>query len=197
MPVAPRPEPADFDGKVRRKGLAWMKRRKIDTSRPLPKGEGLRDYWRDCLDDMYVSYGQCCAYLAVFLHNIGEVSIDHFEPKSKRPDLAYEWSNYRLACALMNVRKKDHEDVLDPFVVQNGWFRLEPVTGHIFPNPDVDEALQEKIRATIKRLGLDDAQCRKIRTRHFQEYCEGRISGDYLKTHSPFVWFEANRQDLL
>ena len=29
-------------------------------------------------------------------------SVDHYVAKSGRWDLAYEWSNYRLACAAMN-----------------------------------------------------------------------------------------------
>ena len=31
-----------------------------------------------------------------------DASVDHFVPKSRRWDLVYEWSNYRLACTTMN-----------------------------------------------------------------------------------------------
>jgi hypothetical protein len=95
----------------------------------------------------------------------------------------------------MNSRKRDYDDVLDPFEIEDGWFRLETVSGRIYPNPDAVN--QVEIHATIDRLGLDDAQCRKMRSRHFQDYINGDVSTDFLSRRSPFIWFEADRQGLL
>ena len=97
--VEPQPEPAGFDEKVRRKGLVYLRRKNIALDRPLPTGIELKPYWRDCLDDLHAKYRGVCAYLSVFIERVtGGASIDHFVAKSKRPDLIYEWSNYRLAC---------------------------------------------------------------------------------------------------
>ncbi|MBF0245113.1 MAG: hypothetical protein HQL31_07550 [Planctomycetes bacterium] len=196
--VAAQPEPETFDSEVRQKGLAWLRRKEIPLDRPLRKSAELKPYWRHCLDEMYLSYNGCCAYLAVFFERVtGEGSVDHFVAKSERTDLAYEWSNYRLACSRMNSRKRDYDDVLDPFEVETGWFRLELVSGRIFPDPGLPEELQARISATIKRLGLDDPGSRELRTRHFQNYIEKDYPEDYLRRYSPFVWSEVERQGLL
>ncbi len=198
IPIAPQPEPMEFDVKVRQKGLASLRKQGIDSNAPLPSGAKLYPYWREALNDLYAAYGQCCAYLAVFFaRETGEGTVDHFVPKSLRADLAYEWSNYRLACSRMNSRKRDFGDVLDPFEVKDDWFRLEPVSGRIFPNPHLPGKLRQRVQKTIDRLGLDDHDNREMRARHFQEYCEHEVTAKHLQRHSPFVWKEARRQELL
>lgn len=198
IPVVKQQEPASFDKKVRQKGLGWLKRRNIVLDKPLPENTKLEPYWRDCLDEMHVSYSGYCAYLAVYIERVvGGGSVDHFVAKSQRVDLAYEWDNYRLACSRMNGRKGTFNDVLDPFDVKTGWFRLELVSGRIFPNPKLSEKRRQSVQATIDRLKLDDGGCREIRARHYQDYCEKLCTEEHLKKYSPFVWTEAKRQKLL
>lgn len=56
---------------------------------------------------------------------IAEGAVEHFLSKKNRPDLAYEWSNYRYIAGSVNGSKGTHDDkVLDPFEVQNGWFEV-------------------------------------------------------------------------
>lgn len=196
--VTPQPEPDSFDDEVRRKGLAWLRRKGIALDQPLPANTTIEPYWRRCLDDMHTAYDGCCAYLAIFFERVtGGGSVDHFVAKSQRADLAYEWSNYRLACSRMNSRKREYDDVLDPFDVVTGWFHLELVSGHIFPNPKLQPAQKDAVQATIGRLGLDDPGNREMRARHYQEYRQRLYTADFLKKHSPFVWAEARRQGLL
>jgi len=196
--VAAQPEPASFDVEVRQKGLAWLQKKKISLDQPLPPKTTLEPYWRYCLDEMHSSYSGCCAYLSVFIERVtGGGSVDHFVAKSQRAELAYEWSNYRLACSRMNSRKRDYDDVLDPFEVESGWFHLEPITGHIYPNPDLSEEQKVAVLATIVRLGLNDDGNKELRARHYQEYREGYYTAAFLQKRSPFVWAEANRQGLL
>jgi hypothetical protein len=45
-------------------------------------------------------------------------------PVAVRPDLAYEWSNYRLASQKINSYKGKSTAILDPFHIQPGWFVL-------------------------------------------------------------------------
>lgn len=196
--VAAQPEPASFDAEVRQKGLAWLRKKKIALDQPLPPKTRLEPYWRHCLDDMHASYNGCCAYLAILIERVtGGGTVDHFIAKSKRAALAYEWGNYRLACSRMNSRKREYDDVLDPFEVETGWFRLELVSGRLYPNPTLQPDQLTAVQATIERLGLDDAGNREMRARHYLEYREGYYTSDFLEKRSPFVWTEANRQELL
>lgn len=198
IPVSAQPEPASFDANVRQKGLAYLKRKGLDPSMPLPPKTTLKAYWRNCLDDLHDSYQGICAYLCVFIERVtGGCSVDHFIAKSTRADLAYEWSNYRLACSIMNSRKLDYDDVLDPFTVGKDWFRLEFVSGSIYPNPDLTTEQRLAVQGTIERLGLDDAGNREMRARHYQGYREDHYDASHLKKQSPFVWQEAERQGLL
>ncbi|QHG89153.1 MULTISPECIES: hypothetical protein [Xanthomonas] len=198
IPVDARLEPRDFERKVRTRGIRSMRRKRIDPDVPLPAGQTLSPFWRECLDDLYREYNQTCAYLAVRIERaVGGVTADHFVAKSKLPGQAYEWMNFRLASAIVNARKCDFEDVLDPFVLPAGWFRLELVTGQVYPSSDIDAADMTRVVKTIERVGLDNSINREMRARHFQEYFQGDITANFLQRYSPFVHAEAERQGLL
>jgi hypothetical protein len=103
----------------------------------------------------------------------------------------------------MNSRKRDFEDVLDPFALAADTFRLELITGRIYPNPDLEDPEREAAKAAIERLGLDEPECREMRSRRFLDYV--RVRGPrpnpeaegQLRRYSPFLWLEAMRHDLL
>jgi hypothetical protein len=196
IPVEAKPEPDDFDTKVRQKGLEHLAEQGLALDQPLPPKAKITAYWRNCMDQLYAGYDGTCAYLAVFFEKVtGAGAVEHFVPKSSLAGQAYEWGNYRLATHKMNSRKGLFDDVLDPFEIGEGWFRLELVSGHIYANPSVPE--RTAVQATIDRLKLDDGECKAMRKAWFDEYLAGHISADFLKRKSPFVWFEANRQGLL
>jgi uncharacterized protein (TIGR02646 family) len=199
IPVVEQSEPADFDAKVRQKGLASLRRKGIALDQPVPAKTEFEAYWRNCLDELHSSYNGCCAYLAVFIERVtGGASVDHFIAKSNQANLAYEWSNYRLACSIMNSRKGDYDDVLDPFAIQKGWFHLELVSGRIYPNPALPPDIKGQVQKTIERLGLDDAGNRKMRCQHYHDFALKRYyTEDFLEKRSPFVYSEALRQGLL
>lgn len=195
--VTPKPEPASFDKKVRQRGLKYLLEQGVNLNEPL-EGSIIKPYWLKSLDDLYASYDGVCAYLAIHFERItGAGSVDHFAAKSRYVSQAYEWTNYRLACSRMNSRKNVYDDVLDPFEVENGWFHLELITGHIYPNPELEPEVTASVTDTIKRLKLDDEGCQEVRARHYSQYVQGDISANFLKHYSPFVWHEANRQGLL
>lgn len=198
IPVQQQSEPSDFEAKVRSRGLKSLRSKGIDPAAPLPEGESLSPYWRVCLDDLYKAYQQTCAYLAVhFERATGGVTTDHFVAKSKLPGRAYDWDNLRLASAIVNSRKRDFDDVLDPFALQHNWFWLELVSGHIYPNPEIDPVDQARVAETITRIELDDPINREMRARHFEDYCKGEYTATFLQRRSPFVYCEAKRQGLL
>lgn len=198
IPVYVQPEPASFDENVRKKGVAYLNKKGIALNMPLPPKTSIEPYWRACLTDLHSTYHGVCAYLSIFFERVaGGGSVDHFVAKSADAGLAYEWRNYRLACSTMNSRKREFDDVLDPFFIQADWFRLQLSIGHIYANPNLPVAVRKAIEETIRRLGLDNPECRELRARRYQEYLEFNLPADYLKRQSPFVWGEANRQGLL
>ncbi|MCC6160460.1 MAG: hypothetical protein IT350_20575 [Deltaproteobacteria bacterium] len=197
IPVRRRPEPASFDAMVRQPGSAWL--RSVGIS-PTDWKPGSR-IWRKCLDDLHREYAGVCAYLCIFIEPVtGAKSVDHFVPKSIDPNLAFEWSNYRLACMTMNGRKSKRSVPLDPFRLRRETFHLELVTGRIYPNPDRSMILRRKAQAMIDLLGLDDGECRAIRAAWWNRYilCFSCPSGStYLRDSAPFVYSEAKRQGML
>lgn len=190
--VEQQPEPADFDAKVRQKGLKWLQTREDNQ-----KWDN-REYWRRASEDLYNAYHGICAYLAIYIERVTSAdTVDHFKPKATYPELAYEWSNYRLSSRLANSRKREFEDVLDPFEIETGWFYLDFLSGEVYANPGLSEDMRQKIDQTIERLKLNDAELCRLRCRHFEEYQNHEYTSEFLKKRSPFVWPEACRQALL
>ncbi|QRN96882.1 hypothetical protein JRI60_49275 [Archangium violaceum] len=186
--VEPQPEPPDFDARVRQPGCADL---------ASPEGE-LRPHWRQCLTQLWKAYRGVCAYSATYIPpGTGARSVDHFLPKSKRRDLAYEWRNYRLACDLMNARKNNFEDVLDPFEVQDGWFTLELSTLHVAPGEGLDEELRTRVQATIDRLRLNDSEFTQQREEYFKLWQERSLHFGFFVKHCPFLAKELLRQGLV
>lgn len=193
IPVKPQPEPADFEKKVRSKGVVFLQ------SVTQLKAWDNREYWRECLKDLYGAYNQVCAYSAQWIPPIeGSSTVDHFIPKSVKPELAYEWSNFRLSCLKMNARKRDFQDVLDPFQMKPGWFTLNFPSLLVKPNPDLEESIKSQVRSTIKRLKLnDDDVCVKHRQDWLMRYCEEKFKFEFLKETAPFIAYELERQNLV
>jgi hypothetical protein len=108
--------------------------------------------------------------------------------------LAFEWSNYRLACRNINGIKKDFEDVLDPFSLKPETFFLVLETGYIYVNPQLENTpLSNAAKQTITRLGLDSDVYQDIRAEHYKDYKKHKIP-TMLQKNSPFVYLEAQRQ---
>lgn len=120
--------------------------------------------------------------------------MEHVAPKSKHPTLAYEWSNYRLVCGLMNSRKNHFEDVLDPFAIGDDWFELEFVFFQLKPAAHLtDQGTIQAIQETIDRLKLNDEECRTDREDRYEEWERGDVSSNYMQRHAPHIFREAGR----
>jgi hypothetical protein len=202
------PEPPDFDQKVRKPGLRALAELRGQPAEPRsgPKrkvkdtidSEDLPSFWTKSLDDLHAAYRGICAYLCIYIpHVVGNRTTDHFSPKSPRisakPEDAYEWTNYRLACGLMNTRKGT-KAVIDPFTIDGRWFELDLSTLGIKPNPTLPDPLRARVQATIDDLGLDDDECRKAREHWYQPYVEGEITFSFLQKMCPFLAEEIVRQ---
>ena len=114
-----------------------------------------------------------------------------------RKPAGFEYTNYRLSCLGANRNKNRFDDILDPFEIEPDTFVLNLSSGSIKPNPCKPGDTRRRAQETITRLGLDDAETNEMRARHFDEYQRNDVSGAHLKRQSPFVWYEAQRQNLL
>lgn len=211
LPVTPADEPDDFDDRVRRPGLLAISERigtpppeprtagrpcerAVDTEdRPIERPEHLRrahfpPYWTRAIDDLMAAYRRICSYSCFAIHPVtGAASVDHMVPVSHDWQRVYEWSNYRLAAKDLNARKGDFVDVLDPFDVAAGWFRMDFVRFELHPGPGVDPGVGERIRDTIARLRLNTRKLRERRRLDYVRYREGRVDFPTLVEESPLV----------
>lgn len=203
------PEPQTFDNKVRQPGLRALaemvgepnlskrsgrKREVIANSRGEIPANKFPAYWTEALPELLEAYGRVCAYMSFYIERVtGAASVDHMLPKSVSWNEVYEWRNYRLACSLMNSRKNDYRDVLDPFEIDDNWFRIELVGYQVIPAPDLPDEVTKKIQTTIDLLKLNDYECLKLREEYAEALHQNDISINRLRQRAPFLAREIAR----
>lgn len=203
-------EPQSFDRTVRQPGLVAIaelvgetsthvrkgpKRKAIAATREDISGKAFPPFWRKALPDMLTSYKRLCAYLGLYIeHGTGNSSIDHMVPKSRAWDRVYEWSNYRLACGLMNSRKSSMESILDPCEIEEGWFAIEFVAYQVKPADHLPATIAQQVWNTITQLALNDEECCKARGAYIEGYLDVGIPLSHVEERSPFIARELRRQ---
>jgi 5-methylcytosine-specific restriction endonuclease McrA len=195
IPVKPQPEPDDFDEKVRKPGLDFFKK----VPNPKTNDWEKAAYWRESLSNLYDAYNHICAYSAQWIPiDTGSPTVDHFIPKSKKSEWAYEWHNFRLACSKMNSKKHTHLDIIDPFALPKNSFVLDFPSMFIKPNSNLLEPLKGRVISTINRLKLnEDDRCVKGRLNWLMPYCKRKYDFVHLKSNAPFIAYELERQGLV
>ena len=194
IPVKPQPEPENFDERVRIPGNQFL----AEVPTPTTKLWGGKEYWRRVLPDMRKAYKSICAYCAHWIpHSTGNHSIDHFVPRVREPDLAYEWSNFRYVAARFNSRKGTRV-ILDPFTLLPNWFMIDFASLFIKPNPDLLVTQKKAVQETIDYLKLnDDDDLIAEREAWVRSYRNGEIPFSFLQKRYPFIAYEIKRQGLL
>ena len=191
LPIRIAQEPSDFDGKVRKRGLAWLRSHNIQQHSVAPRGLHIPDYWLECKSALRQAAGYICSYYAIYIFG-GEV--DHFVPKSLDCDLAYEWTNYRFASSEANKAKGSATDVMDPAKIQPETFLLNIMSGEIRPNEKLDDKDKLAAELTIARLKLNSPL---LIDRRLHDFDVMKSSSEIFATYSPFVYYEAVRQKVL
>jgi hypothetical protein len=191
IPVIKQPEPEGFNEKVRIPGKTFLKNNPSPNSRQLQS----HNYWKHVKSDLYQLYKNICAYTGEWFP-VTSATVDHFFPKSKKPQLAYEWDNYRLTTDKMNHIKADKVDLIDPFDVRIGWFVLELPGCVIKPCTTLNENDSNKVSYTINALELNSSEYVDKRYNIIQEYVNGAIPFDFLKNRYPYIACEIERQGL-
>ena len=118
------------------------------------------DHWRGFHDDLESVFRGLCAYCEEFAG--GEV--EHFQPKSKFPDLVYSWTNWLFVCHECNHSKLDKWPAggyVDPCAISDSerpehYFSFNTQSGYITPKRNLPLKSFLKAQETIKDLGLND-----------------------------------------
>lgn len=121
-------------------------------------------------------FSEKCAYCESKITHIAYGEIEHFKPKSKYPELCFEWKNMNFSCEICNG--KAHKGDKFPLENENG-----PIINPVDENPDihfkfyydsgVDRALliplTDRARTTLsvfklnERMALIDLRTKEIR----------------------------------
>ena len=191
IPIQLQPEPEDFFERVKKDGRKFLSENPQPTSKEW-KG---KEYWQRSLPNMRQAYRKICAYCCHWIpHSTGNHSIDHFIPKSQKPNLAYDWANFRYVSARFNSRKGT-KTILDPFEILNESFIIDFKSFLIHPNSNLLPEEKKAARETIKRLKLNsDDDLVKERQTYFLDYQAGEISFEHLVKRAPFIAYEILRQ---
>ncbi len=216
MPVTPAREPASFDEHVRKRGATAIQRllgmpvtvrgRRPGETYAQPSdipADKFPAYWRDVraadgkstLDDLMDAHDQRCAYLGMRIERAtGSPTVDHFVAKQRDWRLVYEWSNYRLSAGCVNG-VKGTRDVVDPFLVQVGWFHLDLDTYLVRRGPAAPLAEHARIDETLLILNL--RQCVAQRGEFISRYRVGLTDLPHIEFYAPFIAAELRRQGQL
>jgi hypothetical protein len=180
--VRPRPEPANFDRRCRKRGRQWLKTHPDYQGRP-------RDYWSEFEPDLREAFEGRCGYCAM---RVMKGQVDHFVPVAMfraeaNYHLAYEWSNFRYGEGTLNQRKAAAR-VLDPFEVEDDWFQILLPSLQLVLTDKVPKDIRPLAEFTLERLGLRDHEVVvRFRREWFRMYQEGHLSLDGLRKVAPLV----------
>lgn len=188
--VTQQPEPAAFNSQVRIPGNLFLRRlRRAPTNEEWRKN----GHWKNCLADLQFAYRDVCAFTSCWVSD--SASVDHFLPKSMTPNLAYEWSNYRLASQKVNS-KKGNAVVLDPFTVDDTWFVIDFASSMVRPAKGLSAQIEAQVKNTINVLGLNDAGWVRVRFTVLRQYVLQHVTFEHLRQFYPFIARELERQAL-
>ena len=172
-------EPDEFDTQCRSPGRKWQRANPV-SKRPKP-------LWLRFTADLADGFHNLCGYCALLDPTGG--TVDHYLSIKARPELAYEWANFRFANQAMNASKKNADDqVLDPYEVGDGWFEVILPSLQLQLTSRVPHALRAKAEFTLERLGLRDGE-RVIRARRqwYALYQAGELTLDGLRLCAPLI----------
>ena len=116
--------------------------------------------WRDFREELGQRFLMHCGYCEFTCR--GEV--DHFRPKSRFPEVVYDWSNWIFACHDCNQAKGDKWPVVgyvDPCTVTGSdspetYFTFDTESGEIVPLKGLDPDRLDKVKTMIDDLKLND-----------------------------------------
>ena len=174
-------EPPTFHARCRERGQEWL--------RSHPGYKRPHDYWSEFEPELRIAFRRLCAYCAMA---VMKANVDHFIPvavlKTRGEDhRAYEWDNFRYVEGVLNQKKWEHL-VLDPFQVDDDWFRLTLPSLQLTLTDKVPPELRELAEFTLDRLGLGHGEVVvRYRTQWFTMYRKQKLTLDGLRDVAPQI----------
>ncbi len=172
------PEPAAFDAEVRAPGRTWLELHP-DDRRPRP-------LWTPFLPALADGFRNMCGYSAM---HVESGTVDHYISCSSDRTMAYEWDNYRFASERMNSIKRTADGaVLDPFVVQDGWFEILLPSLQLVLTEQVPPEHRRQAEYTLVRLRLrDDERIIRRRAQWRDQFISGKLTLPGLHDMAPLI----------
>ena len=172
-------EPVGFDARCRRPGGRWQIANPA-ASRPKP-------LWIPFTQELAAGFADLCGYCAMLDPTGG--TVDHYLSAKARPDLTYEWGNFRFANQAMNARTKNADaQVLDPYEVGVGWFEISLPSLQLQVTAVVPSSQRSRAEYTLDRLGLRDGErVVRARRRWLALYEAGELTLNGLKQCAPLI----------
>ncbi|MGE0421075.1 MAG: hypothetical protein AB7O88_02360 [Reyranellaceae bacterium] len=193
IPVKCATEPTGFDADVRKPGLRFLK----TVHHPKSKDFKNKEFWRKSIPDLLVAYNRVCAYTAFRIaRTTGAATVDHFVPVDEDCTLAYEWTNFRLACWKVNSRK-GKKKVLDPFTIPDNVFTIRFPSLLVAPSDSLPREVMEQAQDTIATLKLNDEELVTTRQEYIDLWCNKDVPFDFVRREAPFLAAEIERQGVL
>jgi hypothetical protein len=187
IPVAKVARPVGY-ASVKTGGDAWLKAN--------PTAKRPKDLWSVFLPELADGFSHLCGYAAMLDPTGG--TVDHYLSWKNRPDLAYEWSNFRFVSAVLNSSKRTADDtVLDPYLVKSGWFEIILPSLQMRVTDKVPASHRARAVFTLKRLKLGDGE--KIvrwRRHYYARYEAGQLDVDGLRAFAPLIADAVEREQL-
>jgi hypothetical protein len=186
IPVRKVRQPKDFDTRVTQPGDQWLQEN--------PQAKRPKPLWAPYTSTLSDGFAGLCGYAAMLDPTGG--TVDHYLSFKNHPHLAYDWDNYRFACATLNSSKGKQDDkILDPFEVGVGWFEIELPSLQMRMTDKVPDAYRAKAEFTLKQLRLRDGE-RIIRWRQswYTLYQAGNVTLDGLRQVAPLIADAVDRQ---
>jgi hypothetical protein len=106
-----------------------------------------------------------CAYCESYIEHVDYGDTEHIKPKSKYPNLTYEWENLTYACRKCNTNKRDEYDEncppINPYIEHPCGF-LFAAGAYIWHLPGSKRGELTEILLKLNRPPLLEARARKI-----------------------------------
>jgi len=167
------------DGYARQFTPGWVDYFRYDIG-----GRPTDSYWREFRSALGNRSADICWYCERQCEPASEASgkaatVDHFKPRSRCPELVYEWTNWVFSCRRCNGDNKQDKWPPLGYVDPSGsddqerpeqYFDYDVLTGEIVPHPALQGDAKRRAETTIDDLGLNklDVQFYRINwTRQF------------------------------
>lgn len=115
-----------------------------------------------------------CAYCESKILHISPGDVEHILPKSRRPELIFDWNNLTLVCSVCNTNKLDYYDpvnaLLNPYTDEPSE-HLITLGASVFPSPLSPRGVLTHDVLKLNRVALIERREEKLKNLKLLIYC--------------------------